>query len=53
MIDYVIIHELSHLKEMNHSKKFWEIVAKHCPLWHEHRKWLKEHTVELNAKLPI
>lgn len=52
VIDYVIIHELSHLKEMNHSKKFWEIVAKHCPRWREHRKWLKEHEVQLAAKLP-
>ena len=43
VIDYVIIHELAHLKEMNHSKKFWNLVAEYCPLWHKHRKWLKEH----------
>ena len=29
--DYLIIHELSHLKEMNHSPKFWQLVQKYCP----------------------
>ncbi len=43
VVDYVIIHELAHLKEMNHSKNFWNLVAQHCPRWREHRKWLKDH----------
>ena len=42
VIDYVIIHELTHLKEMNHTKRFWQLVAEHCPQWHEHRKWLRD-----------
>jgi len=50
VIDYVIIHELAHLKEMNHSKNFWKLVAEHCPKWRNHRKWLKGHEVELAAK---
>ena len=43
VIDYVIIHELSHIKEMNHSSKFWQLVALHCPEWQEHRRWLRDH----------
>ena len=42
VIDYVIIHELTHLKEMNHTKRFWQLVAEHCPQWREHRKWLRD-----------
>lgn len=41
ILDYVIIHELCHRKEMNHSKKFWAIVASMCPEYKEWRKWLK------------
>jgi hypothetical protein len=52
VIDYVIIHELAHLKEMNHSKNFWKLVAEHYPRWRKHRKWLKEHEAELSTKLP-
>jgi predicted metal-dependent hydrolase len=33
IIDYVIIHELTHLKEMSHSKRFWQLVAEYCPEW--------------------
>jgi predicted metal-dependent hydrolase len=50
VIDYVIIHELIHLKEMNHSKKFWELVARYCPGWKEHKKWLKQHEADLTAR---
>ncbi len=41
VIDYVIIHELCHLKEMNHSKKFWLLVEKLCPDFKSLRKELK------------
>jgi predicted metal-dependent hydrolase len=51
VIDYIIIHELAHLKEMNHSKRFWELVAEHSPRWREHKQWLKDHETELAAKL--
>jgi predicted metal-dependent hydrolase len=49
VIDYVIIHELAHLKHMNHSKGFWDLVARHCPRWRERRKWLKEHEMRLSG----
>jgi len=51
VIDYVVIHELAHLKEMNHSKRFWELVAQHCHGWREHKKWLRQHEANLTAKL--
>jgi predicted metal-dependent hydrolase len=41
IIDYVIIHELCHLTEMNHSKKFWDLVAKYVPDYQVLRKKLK------------
>lgn len=40
--DYVILHELAHLREMNHSRKFWDIVARYVPDYKKHTKWLKE-----------
>jgi hypothetical protein len=53
VIDYVIIHELAHLKEMNHSVKFWQVVSTYCPEFKQHRKWLKDHDVEMNIALPF
>ena len=41
-IDYVIIHELAHTKELNHSDKFWLIVEKLCPDYKLAEKWLKD-----------
>lgn len=42
VIDYVVIHELAHLAQPNHSPKFWAIVEKIQPEYKTHRKWLKE-----------
>ncbi|MBI4919245.1 M48 family metallopeptidase [archaeon] len=42
IIDYVIIHELAHLIEHNHSENFWKIVENIMPDYQEKRNWLKE-----------
>lgn len=41
IIDYVIVHELCHLRIMNHSKDFWDLVKSILPNYSESRKWLK------------
>jgi len=43
LIDYIIIHELLHLKEMNHSKKFWKLVETVDPHYKNHRKLLHKY----------
>lgn len=45
IIDYVIVHELCHRKQMNHSKLFWAEVAKILPDYKERRKALKEYRI--------
>lgn len=42
VIDYVVVHELAHRKEMNHSKAFWSEVEKVIPDYKDKRKWLKD-----------
>ena len=37
-IEYVVLHELCHLKQMNHSKKFWDLVEKYMPDYKEKKK---------------
>ncbi|MDI9401939.1 MAG: M48 family metallopeptidase [Limisphaerales bacterium] len=44
--EYLLIHELAHLKEMNHSKRFWAIVSCFCPEYKEARKWFREHPLQ-------
>lgn len=43
LVDYVVVHELAHLIEMNHSKAFWEVVGRVCPRYREARKLLKNY----------
>ena len=41
--DYIILHELMHLRQMNHSRKFWQEVERVCPGYRAAEKWLKTH----------
>jgi predicted metal-dependent hydrolase len=43
--DYVLIHELMHLKRMDHSPKFWKLVEAACPDWRAARRWLKNYSL--------
>ena len=43
IMDYVVVHELCHLIEMNHSPRFWQLVANALPDYKERRMWLKQH----------
>ncbi len=46
-IDYVVVHELAHLREMNHSPRFWETVGEVMPDYAERRKALRQAPVDL------
>ncbi len=48
--DYVVIHELAHLRQMNHSPAYWQIVAQYCPNWQQARDYLKQHQQSLDLK---
>jgi predicted metal-dependent hydrolase len=45
--DYVLIHELMHLKRMDHSRQFWKLVAAACPRFREARAWLRTRRADL------
>lgn len=47
VMDYIIIHELCHIKYMNHSKDFWNLVDKYIINYNEAEKWLKENGIIL------
>jgi predicted metal-dependent hydrolase len=48
VIDYVVVHELAHLRVKNHSSKFWKAVAAIYPDYQKQRKWLRENGAALN-----
>ena len=50
--DYVVIHELCHRLELNHSDSFWTEVERVMPDYKTHRKWLKDNGTSLIARLP-
>ena len=51
VIDYVVVHELCHRKEMNHSWRFWDEVARVLPGYAEQEKWLKTHGNEIMKRM--
>jgi hypothetical protein len=48
VVDYVVIHELAHLRIKNHSPRFWKLVESLCPDYKRCRKWLRDHGELLN-----
>jgi predicted metal-dependent hydrolase len=42
--DYLVVHEIMHLKEMNHSSRFWREVERACPDYEAAEQWLKRHS---------
>jgi hypothetical protein len=42
VFEYIVVHELSHLRHMNHSPRFWAAVQSVCPEFKSHRRWLRK-----------
>ena len=52
VLDYVVVHELCHVRVPNHSRQFWALVEQHRPSWRRQRDWLRDHGPELLAFRP-
>jgi predicted metal-dependent hydrolase len=52
VLDYVVVHELCHLRVADHSRRFWALVESRRPRWRQQRSWLREHGPELLALAP-
>jgi hypothetical protein len=48
IIDYIVVHEMSHLAVPNHSKRFWQKVGSVLPDYKKRRKWLKDNGLRLD-----
>jgi predicted metal-dependent hydrolase len=51
VLDYVVVHELAHLRVSGHGKRFWALVARHHPGADAARKWLRDHHDEVRSAL--
>jgi hypothetical protein len=49
VLQYVVVHELAHIFELNHSKDFWDIVAKYFPDYKKARTWLRKNASSLRV----
>jgi predicted metal-dependent hydrolase len=47
IVDYILVHELAHLREPNHSDEFWSLVAEYDPEYEAHALWLEENSAQL------
>src|SRR6056297_1175120 len=47
VVDYVLVHELAHLREQNHTDEFWRLVGEHVPEYEAKAQWLDENSVKL------
>jgi predicted metal-dependent hydrolase len=52
VLDYIVVHELCHMREPNHSRRFWKLVEARRPDWRAQRDWLDQHGPELMAFRP-
>jgi predicted metal-dependent hydrolase len=52
ILDYVIVHELAHIRELNHSRRFWNLVGTAIPEYRQRRKWLRENGGRLAPPKP-
>jgi len=52
VLDYVVLHELCHLRVPNHSRRFWTLLERHRPDWRTQRDWLRDFGPELLAFSP-
>ena len=48
VLDYVVAHEVAHIRELNHSPAFWRVVARLMPGYERHRDWLRDHGQSLH-----
>jgi predicted metal-dependent hydrolase len=52
VLEYVVVHEICHIRYRNHSPQFWGLVARHLPEYGSARVWLKQRGAELLRRFP-